>query len=91
MINKGELYMGYENIDEVTRKEACEKVKQIVEAIKAIKIKYYLNFSKMPTVISPYEKKRFFFNKKIAFYGYMVYFILHVCNTDVLYCYLFEN
>ena len=39
--------MEYENIDEVTRKEACERVKQIVKAIKAIKIKYYLNFSKI--------------------------------------------
>lgn len=39
--------MGYENIDEATRKEACERVKQIVKAIKAIKIKYYLNFSKI--------------------------------------------
>lgn len=47
MINKGELYMGYENIDEVTRKEACEKVKQIVKAIKALRIKYYINFSRI--------------------------------------------
>ena len=37
--------MKYENVDEATRREACEKVKQIVKAIKAIKIKYYLNFS----------------------------------------------
>ena len=47
MINKGELYMEYGNTDEVARKEACERVKQIVKAIKAIKIKYYLNFSKI--------------------------------------------
>ena len=39
--------MGYENIDEAARQEACERVKQIVKAIKAIKIKYYLNFSKI--------------------------------------------
>lgn len=39
--------MGYENIDEATRREACERVKQIVKAIKAIKIKYYLNFSRI--------------------------------------------
>lgn len=47
MINKGELYMEYGNTDEATRREACERVKQIVKAIKAIKIKYYLNFSKI--------------------------------------------
>lgn len=47
MINKGELYMEYGNTDEVARREACERVKQIVKAIKAIKIKYYLNFSKI--------------------------------------------
>ena len=39
--------MGYENVDEVARRQACERVKQIVKAIKAIKIKYYLNFSKI--------------------------------------------
>ena len=39
--------MGYENIDEATRRQACERVKQIVKAIKAIKIRYYLNFSKI--------------------------------------------
>lgn len=39
--------MEYENVDEVARKQACERVKQIVKAIKAIKIKYYLNFSKI--------------------------------------------
>ena len=47
MINKGELYMEYQNTDEAIRREACEKVKQIVKAIKAIKIKYYLIFSKI--------------------------------------------
>lgn len=39
--------MEQENIDEISRKEACERVKQIVKAIKNIKIKYYLNFSKI--------------------------------------------
>ena len=39
--------MEYQNTDEAIRREACEKVKQIVKAIKAIKIKYYLNFSKI--------------------------------------------
>ena len=39
--------MEYGNTDEATRREACERVKQIVKAIKAIKIKYYLNFSKI--------------------------------------------
>lgn len=39
--------MEYENVDEVARRQACERVKQIVKAIKAIKIKYYLNFSKI--------------------------------------------
>lgn len=41
--------MEFQNTDEAVRKEACEKVKQIVKAIKAIKIKYYLNFSKIST------------------------------------------
>ena len=39
--------MDYPNTDEATRREACERVKQIVKAIKAIKIKYYLTFSKI--------------------------------------------
>ena len=39
--------MGYENVDKVARRQACERVKQILKAIKAIKIKYYLNFSKI--------------------------------------------
>ena len=41
--------MGYENIDEVARQEACERLKKIVKAIKAIKIKYHLIFSKIST------------------------------------------
>lgn len=48
MINKGELYMEYRNTDEATRREACERVKQIVKAIKAMKIKYYLDFARIP-------------------------------------------
>lgn len=39
--------MEYQNTDEATRREACERVKKIVKAIKAIKIKYYLSFSKI--------------------------------------------
>lgn len=39
--------MDYQNTDDAIRKDACEKVKQIVKAIKAIKIKYYLIFSKI--------------------------------------------
>ena len=39
--------MEYQNTDDAIRRDACEKVKQIVKAIKAIKIKYYLNFSKI--------------------------------------------
>ena len=39
MINKGELYMEHENIDETTRYlAACENVKKIVNAIKSIKL-----------------------------------------------------
>ena len=34
--------MGYENIDEATRREACERVKKIAETIKKIRKKYYL-------------------------------------------------
>ncbi len=38
--------MDYDNIDETTmRQEACRKVKQIADAIKKIRIKYYPNFS----------------------------------------------
>lgn len=47
--------MEYQNTDDATRREACERVKQIVKAIKAIKIKYYLNFSK----ISAEDKERY--------------------------------
>ena len=39
--------MDNQNTDDVVRREACEKVKQIVKAIKAIKIKYYANFSRI--------------------------------------------
>lgn len=39
--------MEFENTDEAIRRQACERVKQIVKAIKAIRIKYYLNFSKI--------------------------------------------
>lgn len=38
--------MEYQDTDEITRREAVEKVKQIVKAIKAIRIKYYPDFSK---------------------------------------------
>lgn len=48
MINKGELYMEHENVDENARYlTACENVKKIVNAIKSIKIKYYTNFAKI--------------------------------------------
>ena len=54
MINKGELYMEHENVDENARYlAACENVKKIVNAIKSIKIKYYPNFAK----ISEEDKK----------------------------------
>jgi len=39
--------MEYQSVDDAARKAACERVKQIVKAIKAIKIKYYLIFSKI--------------------------------------------
>ena len=39
--------MEYENVDEIARRQACERVKQIVKVIKSIKIKYYINFSKI--------------------------------------------
>ena len=56
MINKGELYMEHENVDENARYlTACENVKKIVNAIKSIKIKYYTNFSK----ISDEDKKTY--------------------------------
>lgn len=47
--------MEYQNIDEVTRREACEKVKQIAEIIKKIRKKYYLCFNK----ISDVDKQRY--------------------------------
>ena len=39
--------MEYGNIDEATRREACEKVKKIAEAIKKIRKKYYLCFDRI--------------------------------------------
>ena len=39
--------MEYQNVDEIARKQACERVKQIVKAIKTLRIKYYINFSKI--------------------------------------------
>ncbi len=48
--------MEHENIDENARYlKACENVKKIVNAIKAIKIKYYTNFAK----ISEEDKKAY--------------------------------
>jgi len=47
--------MEYGNIDEATRREACEKVKKIAEAIKRIRKKYYLCFYK----ISDADKQRY--------------------------------
>ena len=48
--------MEHENIDENVRYlKACENVKEIVNAIKAIKIKYYTNFAK----ISEEDKKTY--------------------------------
>lgn len=40
--------MEYQSTDEAARRAACERVKQIVKAIKAMKIKYYLDFAKIP-------------------------------------------
>ena len=39
--------MEYQSTDETARRAACERVKQIVKAIKAIKIRYYLDFAKI--------------------------------------------
>ena len=39
--------MEYQNVDEAARREACERLKMIVKSIKALKIKYYLNFSRI--------------------------------------------
>lgn len=47
--------MEYQSTDEATRKAACERLKQIVKAIIAIKIKYYANFSK----ISKADKEKY--------------------------------
>ena len=47
--------MEYQNIDEATRREACERVKKIAEAIKKIRKKYYLCFNK----ISDADKQRY--------------------------------
>ena len=47
--------MEYQNIDEAARKQACERVKQIAEAIKTIRKKYYLCFNK----ISNPDKQRY--------------------------------
>ena len=42
--------MEYQNVDEATRREACEKVKKIAETIKKIRKKYYLCFNKISDV-----------------------------------------
>lgn len=47
--------MEYQNIDEATRREACERVKKLAETIKKIRKKYYLCFNK----ISEVDKKRY--------------------------------
>ena len=39
--------MEYQSTDEAARRAACERVKQIVKAIKAMKIKYYLDFARI--------------------------------------------
>lgn len=39
--------MEYQNVDEATRREACEQLKKIVNAIKELRIKYYLNFPRI--------------------------------------------
>ena len=39
--------MEYQNVDEAARRDACERLKMIVKSIKALKIKYYLNFSRI--------------------------------------------
>ena len=39
--------MEYQNVDEVVRKQACERVKQLAEAITKIRKKYYLCFNKI--------------------------------------------
>ena len=48
MIDKGEYYMEHENVDEaIAFQTACKKVKQIANAIKTIRMKYYPNFAKI--------------------------------------------
>lgn len=47
--------MEYQSTDEVTRKEACEKVKKIADALIRIRKKYYLCFNK----ISDVDQKRY--------------------------------
>lgn len=47
--------MDYQNTDEAIRREACEQVKKIAEAIIKIRKKYYLCFSK----ISAIDQKRY--------------------------------
>lgn len=49
--------MEYQDTDEITRREAIEKVKQIVKAIKAIRIKYYPDFSKVSEKDQETEQK----------------------------------
>ena len=46
--------MEYENTDsEVQYRQACEKVKKIVEIIEMIRIKYYPDFSKISEIFIP--------------------------------------
>lgn len=47
--------MEYQNVDEAARRKACERVKQLAEAIKRIRKKYYLYFNK----ISDSDKQRY--------------------------------
>lgn len=48
MIDKGEYYMEHENVDEaIAFQTACKRVKQIANAIKTIRMKYYPNFAKI--------------------------------------------
>ena len=47
--------MEYQNVDEAARIEACKRVKQLAEAIKRIRKKYYLYFNK----ISDSDKQKY--------------------------------
>lgn len=47
--------MEYQNVDEAARIEACKRVKQLAEAIKKIRKKYYLYFNK----ISDSDKQKY--------------------------------